>query len=300
MAIKMHAWERHLSFFIRIFFLIILSACKPKESAGRPFPDLTEWDLLIISDSSNWGVGEYYAKLIEADMNVKVNLHDCWVGDMSIGLALKGLQNDISLKPYLGTKNCQSPWSDHAWSDLIKEAEVMILAGSTEYSKSPDGSWDVPEVFFSCLNGEYVGKKNQPGFDEYKANMRKSCVPETFATYKAHLGDFLDEIDKIREGRPLILRMTNYYIPYHSSWSQHGVDEVCTPCIKNLLDVIQQVADEHGVPVANTLVGFNGENLLTDPVALGYIGYDGEHLSDVGAQYVASILRQTGYEYAGK
>jgi len=69
---------------------------------------LKEWDLLIISDSSNYGVGKYYAKLIEADMNVKVNLHDCLVGGMSIGSALQTLQSGKSLYPELGTVNCQT------------------------------------------------------------------------------------------------------------------------------------------------------------------------------------------------
>jgi hypothetical protein len=294
----------HLRYFIFVCLLlslVILTACKPNAPASKPFPDLKEWDLLIISDSTNWGVGQYYAKLIEADMNVKVNLHDCWVGALSIGSALQALQSGKSLYPELGTVTCQTPWSDHAWIDLIKEAEVMVLFGNPWDSYPPDGSWNIPEnPIVSCIYGGYEGKNLLPGFKTSKERMLKSCAPETFATYKTHLGAFLDEIDKIREGRPLILRMTDFYIPLHSSWAKNGIDEVCTTCTSNALEAVQQVAEEHGVPVANTLVALNGEDYMSDPVEEGYIGPDGAHLSDSGAQFVATILQKTGYAYAGK
>ena len=117
----------HVRYFLFVCFLfsvVILTACKPNASASKPFPDLKEWDLLIISDSSNWGVGQYYAKFIEADMNVKVNLHDCWVGGLSIGRTLNTLQSGGSIRPSMGDQSCLRPWTD-----LIKETEVMVLVG---------------------------------------------------------------------------------------------------------------------------------------------------------------------------
>lgn len=47
-------------------------------AAQAPFPGLKTWALVVMSDSSNWGVGVAYAKLIEADRHVEVRLHDCW------------------------------------------------------------------------------------------------------------------------------------------------------------------------------------------------------------------------------
>lgn len=320
----------YLRFFLAIFFLfclVILAACSGNQIATplstntqvpasitptrtevptgatptpQPFPDLKEWDLLIISDSTNWGVGEYYAELIEADMNVKVNLHDCWVGAMSIGSALQALQNGKSLYPELGTIHCQSPWTAHAWSDLIKEAEVMVLFGHPEDSPPSDGSWNVPDVFFACIRRGYEGKNTKPGFETYKENMLKSCAPETFSTYKANIGAFIEEIGKIREGRPLVLRMTDSYIPIHSIWNRYGMDEVCTLCYGHFTEAIRQVAEEYKIPVASTMIGLNGKDYQSDPREAGYIGPDGEHLSAKGAQFVATLLQQTGYAYAGK
>jgi hypothetical protein len=293
MATKTHTYSRSFWIVYVLITLIFLSACKPKESASKPFPDLKEWDLLIISDSMNLGVGQYYAKLIEADMNVKVNLYDCWVGGLSIGSVLKTLQSEGSINPYTLDKCYQRPWPD-----LVKEAEVMVLAGNPLESKPPDGSWNIPERWSLCVNGGYEGKNLQPGFETYKENMLKSCAPETWATYKTHLAAILDEIDNIREGRPLILRMTDFYIPIHSIWIENGVDEVCTACFGYQSDAIRQVAKEHGVPVADTMVGLNGKDYRSE-IPAEYL-MDGIHPADTGAQFIATLLQQTGYEYGGK
>jgi len=285
---------KYFLFVCFLFSLIILTACKPKEAAVTPFPDLKEWDLLIITDSTNWGVGQYYAKLIESDMNVKVNLHDCWVGGLSIGSVLKTLQSGGSINPYVWDKYCQRPWSD-----LVKEAEVMVLYGNPVDSKPPDGSWDIPGNSSVCVWGGYEGKNLLPGFDTYKANMLKSCAPEKLTTYKADLGAVIDEIDRIREGRPLILRMTDFYIAWHSSWLKNGLDEVCTTCIGSHSEAIRQVAEQHGVPVANTMVGFNGKDYMSE-IPAGFIRSDGSHPADAGAYFIAKLLQQTGYTYAGK
>jgi len=300
MTTKNYSHVRYVLILCTLFSLAILAACKPKPSASQPFPDLKEWDLLIISDSSNFGVGQYYAKLIEADMNVKVNLHDCYVGDMSIGSALQALQSGKSLFPSMGNVSCQTPWSEDAWIDLIKDAEVMVLYGGPQGSRPPEGYWNDPANFLSCRYGGYEGKSKLPGFDTYIDKIRDSCASETLTTYKAHLGAFIDEIYKLREGRPLILRMTDLYNPLHSIWKANDVDDVCTACFRNVTDALRQVAEEHGVPLADTMVGFGGKDYMSDPVEAGYIGPDGEHLSDAGAQFVATLLQQTGYAYSGK
>ena len=174
----------------------------------------------------------------------------------------------------------------------------MVLAGNPLESMPPDGSWNIPERWSLCVNGGYEGKNLLPGFETYKDNILKSCAPETWATYKAHLEAVLDEIDKIREGRPLILRMTDFYIPVHSIWVENGVDEVCTTCFGYQSEAIRQVAEEHGVPVADTMVGLNGKDYKSE-IPAGYLR-DGIHPWDTGAQFVATILQKTGYEYAGK
>ncbi len=265
--------------------MTILTACKLNTSTNRPFPDLTEWDLLIISDSSNWGVGQYYAKLIEVDMNVKVNLHDCWVGGLSIKMILQNLQSGRTWSSSVDDTSCQKPLTD-----LVKEAEVIVLYGNPLGAKSAAGS-DI------CMLRRYQDKIQSSDFEIYKEQMLASCSPENWDTFKANIGAVIDEIYAIREGRPLILRMTDQYIPLHSNWIQDNVDEVCTACVGSSAEAIRKVAKEHGVLVADTMVAFNGEDYKSDPPA-EYFRSD-DHLSDAGAQFVATVLQQTGYEYAG-
>ncbi len=254
----------------------------------RPFSDLNEWDLLIVSDSSNWGLGQYYAKLIEADMKVKVNLHDCWVGTLPIFSTLQALKDGRTWSSAVGDQSCQKPLTD-----LVKEAEVMVLFGNTIGSAPPSG-------FDTCMTSGYIFSLTSPEFEANKETWLASCSQENWATFKTNIGLLIDEIFKIREGRPLILRMTDLYIPVHTEWNRYVVDEVCTGCVGAFSEAIRQVAEEHGVPVANTMVAFNGEDYMSDPVEAGYIGSDGIHPSDAGVQFIATLLQQTGYEYAGK
>jgi hypothetical protein len=296
--------NRSLRLGIALILILLMAGCAPAKAESPlptntpvppsaaptllPSPVLEEWDLLIISDSSNWGMGQYYAKLIESDMNVKVNLHDCWVATLATLRTLQTLQNGGTWSSNVSDENCQKPLTD-----LVKEAEVMVLFGNPIGSNSPSG-------LDTCVAGGYSGKNQSTGFELYKETLLASCSPENWATYKTNLGLLIDEIFKIREGRPLILRMTDFYIPAHSEWTQYGVDEVCTACISAFSEAIRQVAEAHSVPVADTMVGFNGKDYMSDPVDAGYIGPDRMHISDAGAQYIATLLQQTGYEYAGK
>jgi lysophospholipase L1-like esterase len=260
----------------------------PPSSSTPALAELEEWDLLIISDSSNWGVGQYYAKLIEADLNVKVNLHDCWNGNQKILHVLQTLQSGRTWTSFIGDKSCQKPLTD-----LIKEAEVMVLFGNPLGADSPVGGG-------ACMAGSYVNKNKLPEFETYKSNLLTSCAPENWATYKTNLGLVIDEIYKLRDGNALILRMTDFYIPVHASYIANDMDDVCTACLSSFADAIRQAAAEHGVPVADTMSGFNGKDYLSDPVEAGYIKFDGIHPSDKGAQYIATLLQQTGYEDAVK
>jgi hypothetical protein len=287
MATKIHTNQRSISI-VFLIFALILTACNPKESASQPLSELKEWDLLIISDSTNWGVGQYYAKLIEADLNVKVNLHDCWIGTLPILDTLQTLQSGGIWSSGVGDSSCQKPLTD-----LVKEAEVMVLFGNPIVHGSPSRG-------DQCVLGGYEGRNKLSGFEEYRESLLASCSPENFNIYKTNIGMVIDEIYKIRGGRPLILRMTDVYIPEHSRWTLWGVDEECTACLGASAEAIRQVAEEHGVPVADTMTGFNGNDYMLDPVEAGYIREDGVHPSETGAQFIATILQQTGYTISGK
>lgn len=309
---------RKMLFFVLVLILVAVTSCTPAPAAllpaiptatnpptpvpatATPVPTATPaqeaWDLLVISDSSNWGVGEYYAKLIEQDMQVKVNLHDCWVGNLAMGTVLTNLKGNKWTNSFFGFDSCKKPWPE-----LVKEAEVMVLFGNALYSRPSNGAWDGPVNPDSCFEEVFIGKSDEPGaLATYKEQLLQSCAPETYNTYRADLSATLDEIEKIREGKPLILRMTDIYIPVHSSLKSENMDDVCTTCVENFSQAIHQVAEQHEVVVVSTMDGLNGKDHQLDPREKDYIGFDGIHLSDAGAEFVAKLLQQSGYAYSTK
>lgn len=272
------------------FLSLLATACQSK--AGNPFPELKEWDLLIISDSANWGVGQYYADLIEEEIGVTVNLSDCWVGSLTARKTLTVIREGRGLS-FLGGEVCMTPWRD-----LIKEAEVMVLQSGPQESHPANGAWDTPINMDTCVEGGYEDWGTDPAtIAANKAQIQANCAPETWSAYIADLEAILDEIETIREGRPLILRMTDHYVPDHPKWKKYGVDDVCTACFDNFVAAIHQAAESHGVTVIKTIDAFNGKDHKQDPGEKGYIGGDGFHLSDKGRQLVAKLLIESGFDY---
>ena len=257
-----------------------------------PTTEPETWDLLIISDSTNWNVGQYYAKFIEDDLNIKVNLHNCWVSGLGVDTILENLQNNtFSFTNYEERKDCHRPWPE-----LVREAEVMLLFGNPAGSRPADGAWDVPESYDpACFFGLFENTAAMADMAVFKERMLQSCDPATYLTYQNTLNAILDEIVKIREGKPLILRMTDYYIPVHAPYRAAGLDDTCTFCMGNFSTAIQQVAKDRGVPQFSTMDVLNGPDHMLDPRESGYIDEDGGHLSEIGCEFVAEKLSQLGY-----
>jgi len=112
--------------FLAFMFVIALTGgCAPDATPTpptNPFPNLTEWDLVILSDSTLWGVGKYFAAYIEEDMNVTVNLHDEMRNGLSAYTLLQLLQKNQRVRA------------------LIQEAEVVVYYGNPEGTAT--GDWN--------------------------------------------------------------------------------------------------------------------------------------------------------------
>jgi len=61
-------------------------------------------------------------------------------------------------------------------------------------------------------------------------------------------------------------------------------------------DAARLAAEPYGIPFLSRLDAFNGPDHDEDPREKGYIVSDGEHPSDLAAQYTAELLSQMGYE----
>ena len=233
----------------------------------HPFTGLAEWDVVVISDSSLWGVAEPYAQLVEQDRGVKVNLHDEWQGGLSVGTILKALRGDF-----------EHSAKREKWPQLIRDAEVLVLFGNPMDSLAPD----VTEVAWNCVGLTDPGRVDIPA--------------DAFGRYQADLGAIYDEIASLRAGRPLILRATGIYNPVIGAWREKGFTDVCVAFWEGQNDAARRAAEEHGVQFVDSYAAFNGPSHDQDPRTKGFIREDGEHPSATGAQFYAELLLQSGYD----
>jgi len=241
---------------------VFLAGCAPTK---LPQGTGAVWHLVIISDSSLWGVGEAFAAQIEEDMGVTVVVEDYAMGGSSAGQILQALQTGKSPNAKL-----------EKLPAVLKEAEVVVMFLNPNDSINPEQPLDLDGCFISMPP--------------------KSCNPESFEQWTTDLKAIWGEILRLRNGKETILRAVDLYNPLVSPWKENGVFESCIKCWENMSDAVRLAAEAYNIPFLSRLDAFNGFNHDEDPRLKGYIGPDGEHLSDLGAEYIAELLAQMVYE----
>jgi len=232
-----------------------------------PLKELEEWDLVLITDSSGWGVAQVYGEVVAEDTGKIVNVRDLWEGGFEAGLMLEILQGK-----YTGGNIKLEKLPDY-----IKEAEVVVFWGNPRMSKNEDapGDWE-------CT---------PPG--PWFVN---ECSPETFAVYKDHVKQVFELILELRGGQPTIIRTYDSYNPLINQFREAGVYEECKQCWAYFNDAYRQAAEEMNIPIAPVAEIWNGLDWTIDPVDdLGYTS-DGIHPNQLGAEVIAQALRELGYD----
>lgn len=241
---------------------VFLAGCAPTklpQGAGAV------WHLVIISDSSLWGVGEAFAAQIEKDMGVSVVVQDYANQAGSAGEMLQALKTGKSFNAKL-----------EELPAVLKDAEVVVMFLNPDDSINPENPLNLEGCFI------------------YRAPT--SCEPDSYEQWTADLKAIWGEILRLRKGKDTILRAVDVYNPLVSHWNENDVFEPCTKCWENMSAAARLAAEAYNIPFLSRLDAFNGPNHAEDPRLKGYIDPDGEHLSDLGAQYTAELLAQLGYE----
>jgi lysophospholipase L1-like esterase len=228
--------------------------------------ELTEWDLVLFSDSSGWGVADRYAAYIEEDLDVTVQVHDLAASGLSAGSVLAALRGERS--PYPSSVDV---------AGLVREAEVVVVYGNPLESNSEAhrGDWN-------CVSRT--------------APYARDCAAKTFDAYRADLGAIYEEILNLRGDQPVLIRAFDAYNPLYSVYRQQGVYDECLGCWENYSQAIHQAAIAHNVPVARVFDAFNGPDHDEDPRDKGYIRDDGIRTTAAGRRVIADLLREAGYE----
>lgn len=250
--------------YLVIISLLTLTACEisSSDTAMPTGPDAV-WDLVIIGDSSMWRLGKAFAAQIEADVGVKVELHD---------LANR-YGSAVTVLNALGVNGTEG---DGILPGVLKNAEVVVMFVSPMDSIDPQNPHDLEKCFL------------------FQAP--ELCPEDAFAQYITDLEAIWAEIFKLRDGQPIILRATDIYNPIVRPWTLKKVMEPCTACWENMNNAAKKAAEAYDIPFLSRYDAFNGATHLEDPREKGLIDDDGEHPTDLMGQESAAMLSEMGYD----
>ena len=120
--------------------------------------------------------------------------------------------------------------------------------------------------------------------------------PRYWRPYVVALKAIYKRIFELRNGRPVILRTANWYVPIVSRMKQAGILDACTRWAESWSAAIVRAAATYRIPVADVYTAFNGTDHREDPSAKGYLQPDGIHPSGKGRAVIAKKLAALGYK----
>lgn len=262
------AWRRSVAGALAAMMVLGFAACGGASDDGRdqtsgaatsPSQAPTEtWDLVVLADSSGWGLAEAWAELIRRDHGVEVNVNDF----------ATGLQSGSGLLEHLTT-------AGDPQREAVREAEVISVWGS------PGGLvWD------SDINDCFL---YPDGTRPPTKISRRDLEP-----YAQMWRDILSEINSLREGEPTALRTRDIYNPVVPHHRAAGTLEACTEGGARMTSMLRQETRRAGGVFVPVGTAFNGPDGLQDPRDRGFFK-DLEHLSDQGIALMASLHHEAGY-----
>ena len=220
----------------------------PPVATNTPIPSPTGEPLNVawISDSTgSGGVPEAYGRRIEADLGLVVEVQSAWTGLLSIAKILNVLQGaDGGVLQSWGSGKV-------ILADAIRGADVIVVSGNQTQSDTPGH----PQGEGCSLYFE-SNPTNDPVTDS---------GPETWQQYESDLVAVFDEIFRIRDGRPVILRTHDWYLPWGpvATWTSLDRVDGCAKYWHEFSDAIHRAAAARNVPVAGYYAAFSGGRTAT-------------------------------------
>ncbi len=243
---------------------LLLAGCGISGNQKMPEGEGAVWNLVVIGDSSMWGLGKAIAAQIEADLGVTVLLEDFALPTLRASSVLEALQTGKSENARL-----------EALPEAVKEAEVVVMFVDPLGSIDPANPLDQ----YGCFN----------------VSPPKACDMGTYAQYTDDLKAIWKEIITLRHREPTILWATDIYNPLVEDWDRNNIFDACNVCWENMSAANSQAAEAYGIPFLSRYAAYNGVDHRENPIQKGYIQEDGEHPSEQGAQFIAGLLSEIGY-----
>lgn len=202
-----------------------------------------------------------YAAHLERDLGVKVKIHDWARGELGSSHLLEDLRTDPELRRDIG------------------EAEVVI------FNMGPTALANPANTYSFGSPGACGGTDNQ------------DCLREALKVYKADTDAIIAEIVSLRSPSEALIRTMDIHEFMAMDWKAAGSFDVINTYKQDANEHLIQVASEHHIPVARVYAAFRGPNGDEDPMDKGYV-YDGLHPTEEGADLMAELFRELGYEYS--
>jgi hypothetical protein len=249
---------------------------KSSSDAG-PFPADEPVDLLVLTDSSGWGIAERFAPLAAQALKREIQFDDWARGGEPITKILDWMQTILA--------------------DKVAEAEIIVMyafLGGLEY--------DLPELkLMSCFDAadavlvpeEYAGDWT-PG-TKWKPAPAVATVEE-WQPYRDVLDQVYDEIWKLRAGQPTIIRTYDVPLGFIAAWKELGIESECVRNWEVQTQVIREAAEANGAGFVSLFDVFNGPNHDEDPNEKGWMMDDLMHAGDEGRDIIAEALAAYGFE----
>jgi len=254
----------------------LVAACGSSSPDTEGFPAGEPVDLVYIADSGGWGVAERYAELAAAALDREVRLHDHRIGGMSMSRVPALVRDSLA--------------------EVVAEAEIIVLyahPGGLEYNLP------LPNILTCFTAADAVEDPDYSG--EWTPGMEWEDPPvvpmvEDWQPYRDILDEAYDEIWKLREGRPVVLRAHDIYNGFIAPWREVGVEAECTANWEVEMEVIREAAEANGAVYVSFFDVFNGPRHDEDPREKGWMADDGMHANDTGGSVAAEALAAVGFE----
>jgi hypothetical protein len=121
-------------------------------------------------------------------------------------------------------------------------------------------------------------------------------INEKLKTFRETYDAILSEILSLNNSSDTIIRVMDFYFPYVQSYKDSGIYEDTKHHWVEFNKCIAEVAEKHGIPVAQVFQAMNGIHGDDDPNEKGYLASNSLTLSDEGYWVVAKLFRELGYE----
>jgi hypothetical protein len=122
----------------------------------------------------------------------------------------------------------------------------------------------------------------------------QDCLRNAITVFQANWDDILAEIDA-RTGPEVVLRTMDLYDPFVAEELATGTFTIAQYYLGQLNGHIHATSAAYGIPVADVHTSYNGADGAEDPIAKGYISFDGVHPNALGHAVIADEFRVLGY-----